>query len=478
MTYELVDSFSAGLDTRRSPLASPGGTLTVLKNAMITPGGEIQKRRAFVKVADLPADSFGLASTESKLVIFGKNASPIPPPVVGVTIVTLKVPNTAADIGQFDYDVFDGKIYLAASVPSGATDILKNPHYYDNVGGIPTPGTPMVQTEGSGKGYYVRTYQSKIYSVTGKYLYFSAVNDPKLWDSGTGHGYINVSLQDADSEMLTSLEVYYDKLAVFSDEATQLWAVDPDPLQNAYVQLLRGSGTLAPRSPLQYGSGDVLFLDKSGIRSIKARDSSNSAAVSDIGSPVDPTVRLMRATLSDPYMSKAVALLEPSVGRFWMCFPNEVLVLSYFPGPKITAWSVQTLGFTMQHAVTCAGKIYFRDTNNGLWVYGGTDGLAYDNCGVEVRMPYLSGKKPGHNKIFEAIDMTIKGTWEVRAAYDVNAPEAEETIGTFTQSTWSHGRSEMTGYASHVSLRFYNNDALPAELSNVAIHYQVVDDEA
>ena len=125
----------------------------------------------------------------------------------------------------------------------------------------------MVETEGTGKGAYVRTYQSKVYSVIGKYLYFSAVNDPKLWNTGTGAGYINLSLQDADSERLTSLEVYYDKLAIFSTEAIQVWAVDPDPAQNAYVQLLRGTGTNAPRSTSQYGSGDVLYLDQSGIRS-------------------------------------------------------------------------------------------------------------------------------------------------------------------------------------------------------------------
>jgi len=476
MTYEIVDNFAAGLDTRKSPLTSPGGTLTRLNNALITPGGEIAKRRAFVKVADFPANSFGLASTEAKLVIFGKNVVPTPPAVAGVTITALKVPNGAADIQQFDYDVFDGKVYLACYIPSAVwPENVK--HYYDTPTDDLIDSTIMVATEGTGKGFYVRTYQSKVYSVIGKYLYFSAVNDPINWSSGTGAGYINVSLQDADSETLSSLEVYYDKLAIFSGEATQIWAVDPNPLQNAYVQLLRGNGTLAPRSPLQYGSGDVLYLDQSGIRSLKARDSSNSASVSDIGSPIDVEIQKLRAAQGDAYMNKAVALLEPSVGRFWMCFPNEVYALSYFPGPKITAWSRLSLPFTLQHAVTCGGKIYFRDTANGLWVYGGVDGLTYDNCGVEIRLPYLNGKKPGHNKIFEAIDMTCEGGWEVRASFDVTAQDAEDLVGNFTKSTWSHGRAEMTGYGSHISLRFYNNDALPATLSNVALHYIVVDDE-
>ena len=74
MTYEVVDNFAAGLDIRKSPMTAPGGTLTRLKNAVINPGGEIEKRRAFVKIgSNILAGSFGLAATESTLYVFGRN---------------------------------------------------------------------------------------------------------------------------------------------------------------------------------------------------------------------------------------------------------------------------------------------------------------------------------------------------------------------------------------------------------------------
>jgi len=443
--------------------------LTRLVNAVITPGGEISKRRAFVQVADLTG-SFGLASTETTLYVFGRNVVPPTPAtgVPGVTIGALKVPNSNPALEQWDYDVFDGKIYLSAHDPGIAWR-----HYYDDG----TAGGVMVETEGTGKGQHIRTYQSKIYGVMGKYLYFSAIDDPVHWNTGTGHGYINLSLQDADSETLTSLEVYYDKLAVFSSEATQIWAIDPDPLANAYLQLLRGNGTNAPRSPLQYGSGDVQYLDQSGIRSLKARDSSNSAAVSDIGSPVDPTIQALRLLKGDAYMNKAVSLLEPSVGRFWMIFPDRVMVLSYFPGPKVTAWNELTLPelgtATVAHAVTCGGKIFIRASDDKLYVYGGIDGLAYNNCGVEVRLPYLDGRKPGHKKMFQAIDATVSGTWRVAVSFDFDNPDAEENLATLTKPTWNVGASELQGYDSHFSLRFYNEVDGPATISNCAVHYEM-----
>jgi hypothetical protein len=475
MTYQIIDNFAAGLDTRKSPLTSPAGTLTRLVNAVVTPGGEIAKRRAFVNVANV-AGSFGLAATANSIYVFGRNVTPALPawPVPGVTLKSLKVPNSASDITQADYDVFDGLIYLSCFVPS-AVYPANNPHYY---------GEPMLATEGGGKGLYVRTYQTKIYSVIGKNLYFSCVGSPLKWHNYTdagppvvdyiGAGSINLSTQDADAEMLTSLEVYYDQLSVFSTESVQIWAVAPDPAKNQFVQLLRAAGTLAARSPLQYGSGDVLYLDQSGIRSLKAKDSSNSAAVSDIGSPVDPVIQGMTPTTD---MTKAIALLEPSIGRFWMIFPNSVLVLSYFPGPSITAWSQFTLSFTVQHAVTCNGRIFLRDTADNIWVYGGVDGTTYDNCGVEIRLPYLDGKKPGHKKQFSAIDATVSGTWRVAVSFDYNNPDAEETVATISAPTWNLGAGELEGYDSHFSLRFYNTDALPATISNCAIHYEMADDK-
>jgi hypothetical protein len=475
VTYQTIDNFAAGLDTRKSPLTSPAGTMTRIVNAAISPGGEIVKRRAFVNVGTVTG-TFGLAATESSIYVFGRNITPSlptwPTVALGVQLKGLSVPNTAADMVQSDYDVFDGKVYLVCSVPSGVDANAKNPHYYD---------VPMLLTEGKGKGLYVRTYQSKMYSITGKFLYFSAVGDPKLWDTGTGHGNINLSLQDADAEVLTSIEVYYDKIAIFSTESVQIWAVDPDPAQNAFTQLLRAAGTSAPRSPLQYGSGDVLFLDPSGMRSVKAKDSSNSAAVSDIGSPVDPTMSTLRAAKGVAYMDKAIALLEPTVGRFWMVFPDQIMVLSYFPGPKVTAWSTFTLpelgSATVQHAVTSGGKVFLRDTSDNIWVYGGTDGSTYNNCGVEVRLPYLDGKKPGHRKLFQGFDATATGTWRVAVSLDFNNPDAEETIATITQPTWNAGRIEQQGYDSHFSMRFYNTDTAAATLSNCAIHYEMADAE-
>ena len=225
MPYLLISDFAGGLDTRKSALTSPAGTLQRLNDCVITPGGEIAKRKAFVQVADLTG-SFGLAATESTLFAFNGNGAGAPSSgVPGVGLVYQAIPN--GNTYQTDFETFDGSVYLVTA--DNGTGV--NHHYYNGV-----------ETQGSGRGYYVRTYGTKIYAVAGKNLFFSAVGDATNWTTGTGAGFINLSVQDADGESLVSLEIYYDKLSVFSSEATQIWSVDPDPLQNNLDQVLREIG--------------------------------------------------------------------------------------------------------------------------------------------------------------------------------------------------------------------------------------------
>ena len=79
-------------------------------------------------------------------------------------------------------------------------------------------------------GLYCRTYKTKMFTVAGSVLYFSAVGAADDW-AGTGSGFIDLSLEDSDMTDCLALEVYYDKLAILSSTATQLWQIDPDPLQ-------------------------------------------------------------------------------------------------------------------------------------------------------------------------------------------------------------------------------------------------------
>jgi hypothetical protein len=458
MPYFTITDFAAGLDLRRSELTAPAGTLRSMVNCHITPGGEIEKRMAFVPFWSVDPASKGLVEVNQKLYTFGPNGPYKTEPPAGPWSVGVLGQQTASIYEVIDYDLFDNKVFCILWVDAVGNTM----RFYDGVS-IP-----------AAHGYYCRTYKTKMYTVGGSVLYFSAIGNPADW-TGTGSGNIDLSLGDSDMTDCIAIEVYYDKLAIMSKTATQLWAIDPDPLKNQYVQTLRQAGTMAWRSVLQYGSGDVMYVSASGIRSLRARNSSLAAAVSDIGSPLDPVVQDLFRFMGEDWMSGVISILQPVTGRFWVIFPDRVFILSAFPGPKITAWSEYDPGFVITAAAVHQNRIVVRDDNNLVYAYGGIsdEGPTYDDCYVELVFPFHAGSETATTKTFTALDATCAGVpWDVYCAFNVEDPEVEDYIGTFDGPTFAQGNIQVHGHSTHMSLRLRSQVAGPQTLSNMVVHYK------
>ena len=71
MAYIVVDNFAAGIDRKRPIYAATQGSVWDAKNCHVSRGGDIEKRKAFVKVAQLPATCFGLCTGVSTIYTFG-----------------------------------------------------------------------------------------------------------------------------------------------------------------------------------------------------------------------------------------------------------------------------------------------------------------------------------------------------------------------------------------------------------------------
>ena len=279
-------------------------------------------------------------------------------------------------------------------------------------------------------------------------------------------------LDNAEMESLTGLEVYYDKMAIFSNKACQLWSISHDHLENQLVQTLRQCGTIAPQSIRQYGSGDILFLGSDGIRSLKAREQLIAAAVSDIGSPVDSLVRDLYTEKGMSWMGQAIAALQPYTGRYWMVFPDRIFVLSNFPSPKISAWSVYELPFTVTDVAEAGnGGLFLRADDGKIYQYGAMSPEIYDSSPVEVLTPFLGMERPATFKQFKAIDVACTGPWDVYARLNPGDLPNEDLLGTVTGPTFLDGQFAMMGHTTHLALRFTNQAPGPATLASCMIHY-------
>lgn len=343
----------------------------------------------------------------------------------------------------------------------------------------PTEGGPFrvaTTTLGSGTGKTCLTFQQKIYSITSSLLYYSALSDPTDW-SGTGAGFNNMADQNEGSEPLTAVQEYQGKLAIFSANAIRVWTIDVDPDNNKLDQTVPNTGTLAPQSVRPYGNVDVFYLSTSGVRSLRARDSSNVPSVNDIGVAIDEFVQAFYDEIGDEQLRLARGVIEPRNGSYWLALNDRIFVLSFFQGTKINAWTYYDVdeidGGTIDELVTMEHRVYMR-SGRMIYLYGGEYHSTYPDDGesiAELSTPFLNAKSPATPKELTGFDIGCEGVWEVKVVPDPADDTYETRIGIFRRPTYSKGRAGLQGTTAMFALKATCSKAGFARISNMAVHY-------
>lgn len=340
-------------------------------------------------------------------------------------------------------------------------------------------GTEIYTVTGraSGTGISVLTFKQKMYSTASSNLYFSALGAPAQWISGVDYGFINMASQSAGEETLTVAQEYQGLMAIFSQNNIRIWSISEDSSANVFLQTLQNTGTTAPGSVVPYGNNDVFYLDTSGVRSIKARDSSNAAYVSDVGTSIDTHIREFMDTLTEEEIAAAVGVVEPIDGRFWIGIKNRIYVLSYFPAAKISAWSYYEVDFEIQHFAKVGTRIYVRGREDGedyLYLYGGESNSTYPGINEDIcliELPYFSAENPAAFKELLGFDIIGINDWKVEILPD----PANETVitnqGIASGTTYGKPRFGATGVTSLFAVNLTCSAAGPAALSALAMHY-------
>lgn len=173
MPYYLVESFRNGLDRRRNRIATKAGALWTLQNAHVSPGGDIEKRLAFVHLLDVP-NTYGLAAIDNNLFVFGWQTDapygtiPYNPSVPLYNDDEIRVYYVKLDrqfIDVLDWELFDGNLIVSVRGTDGVVY-----RYYNGA----------LMTDGYGSVF--QTFKNKVFSVDGTgTIRFSALNNPNYW---------------------------------------------------------------------------------------------------------------------------------------------------------------------------------------------------------------------------------------------------------------------------------------------------------
>jgi len=324
-------------------------------------------------------------------------------------------------------------------------------------------------------GAFVKTINTKMYSTSESVLHYSGVEEPTQWKTDvTGAGFINMVNQDGQSQTLLALERYYNGVAVFARRNVQIWTLDVDPGLNVQKQVLRNTGLVSPPSVEQFGDADVFYLSDSGVRSLRARDSSTAAAVNDIGTPIDETIVAAIHTVGPAQAAKSPAVIEPVAGRYWLAIGDTIYAYTQFPGSKVSAWSTYKPGFVPEYFVTADDMLVCR-SGDQLYQVGGPTGDEIDASLLAVELSLIDVQKPAHFKNWNAIDLVVEGNWKIYAGFEPLNTMARELVAEINAPTLSMQRVPVAGYGTHANIRLECVDAAPARLANFIIHYELAD---
>lgn len=490
MTNLYVDDFKLGLDLRKSILTASPGSLQTLDNCVITPGGEIEKRKSFVKIATLPAGTLGLYGTNDSDANGHKLWSFKAASATGVAQTsTTALPNSAR------VETWTSNIVLAAGYPvfSQIWDVAEYGLEQFFVTGVVASGTdptPAFLPANWWLGNNVPQYigrgplvnGQKMYRVYSSLLYFSGVGDPGVTnplDPGgdgpntvnPGAGFIDLSHLDSDGSALVGMEVYYKQVAIFSRRVCFLYTLDPDPANNAVQQILR-IGAVSNASITQFGTGDVLFLSDSGVRSLRALNVSLAAGVTDVGSPIDSLIQPAVDALGAFNAQEIESIIEPLTGRYWLAIANTIYILSYWPSAKINAWSTFTLPYNVDHMTVAGTRVYIR-SGDDVYIYGGVDNNTYDPATVvTVRTPHMSADTPTTYKDTVSVNAMVQGNWTISAGMATDNPELYELVATVTTNTYSMQQIPYVGHGTHIGFTLTSQGAGPALLGAINVSFQ------
>jgi hypothetical protein len=344
--------------------------------------------------------------------------------------------------------------------------------------GSKTPAPVPSATAGLVLGTFAVAHNRRMYTTDNTLLRFSMIDNPARYDTlnDTG-GFIDHSTIANEKPILVSAADYQEGLAVFGLRHVFVWHTDPLPASFFKKQVLHNTGTASPHSVTPYSESEVMYLDRSGIRSLRSRSGVDTAYSGDLGNLIDRLVRakMKSMTLEEKY-EQVFGEVEPNSGRLWMAMKDVIYVLSYFPDTRIAGWTwYDNTAYPVDMLNANYEGIYWR-SGNSIIAYGGLTGDVFDATEAVVRVPYIDGDKPATRKSWTGIDLAVLGTWQIKAGFDATVPTALDLIANLTKSTYAQQKISVNGDAPSMSLELRSDYLGPARVGNATVHY--IDEDA
>ncbi len=354
-------------------------------------------------------------------------------------------------------------------------------------------------TVGSGNltgGEYNYAYidSNRAFIANGDFWNASAILDATGWEvQNVGSAKFSFSTTFGAGDQAVALALIQGRLAVFGENHIEVWATDADPAAFSRVQILQNAGTfLRGRESVQsIGELDVLYLDYTGVRSLRTKETTLNAYVDDVGTPIDALLQpIISSVLNAPGGEVNIkSIVDPLSKRYWLFLQDRFYVLSMFPSSKVRAWSTYratylngdaTTAFFPERLMLYQNKVLVFTSTTHLLLYGGETGEEYDTCIPTADLPWISMSNPATEKQANGVHAAFKGKWQIYASMNPRAVAMTEVVNrgsatdpnSLEDSTYDIGHFPYFAIGTHVHLKAVGVAAAEAQtLSQVTVLY-------
>ncbi len=178
----------------------------------------------------------------------------------------------------------------------------------------------------------VQIAASKVFAADGDIIPFCATVNCLDWSTPNDAGFIPFGLQTFGSNDVAAMALYRGNLIAFNLEGYQMWQVDEDPANMAFLDASPVGCTY--NLSAQPVSNDLVFLTSQGIRNIGIAGASTNLQAGFFGKQIDPLVLAAIRGGETPR-----GLFYPGAGQYWLFFGAEAFVLTMNGGAKDMSWS-------------------------------------------------------------------------------------------------------------------------------------------
>jgi hypothetical protein len=175
---------------------------------------------------------------------------------------------------------------------------------------------------------------SKIFAADKDIIRYCATVNPLDWTTRDDAGYLPFGLQTYGSNDVATLGLYRSNLVAFNSQGFQMWQVDQDPANMAFLDAVPIGSTYT--HAWQPVANDLVGLTAMGVRNVSIAGASTNLQADGVGEPIDPLVKaaIKQLTADD----EVISLFWPARGQYWVVFGNEAFVLT-INGAKKKSWS-------------------------------------------------------------------------------------------------------------------------------------------